>query len=131
MSGCAGLYLKANWSTDAKNLHFLEDWQAVPSEQKDSTRYLTILEDFQLRVLTFVRKIAAQPTESRTATPRDQSPPLSSSSRSRIREDFVDTLCYLFDGILNSAMATPEVDNRRPSRVSSSRILTIKDIVSP
>lgn len=115
---------------DSKNLHLLEDWQPLPGS-KGSTKYLDLLQDFQLRVLHSSRRIAARAPSDSRSTPRDQDGVLPSSSRTRIREDFVDTLCFLFDGILNGAMATPEVDNRRPSRVSSSRIMTVRDIVSP
>lgn len=109
--------LSANEGADSKNLHLLEDWQPIPGS-KGTTRYLGTLQDFQSRVLASCRKVANGTTDAGAGT-----------GRSRIREDFVDTLCFLFDGILNGAMATPEIDNRRPSRVSSSRIMTVRDIV--
>lgn len=69
----------------------------------------------------------------RVATRQGETDPIPANFKRRIKENFVDTLCFLFDGILNSAMGTPESTNRRPSRVtrvSSSRQVTLKDVVS-
>jgi exocyst complex component 2 len=110
---------------DSKNLHFLEDWQPIPN-QKGTTRYLDTLQSFQLRVLASSHKIALR------ADVKDRErDALPSNHRKKIKESFVESLCFLFDGILNGAMATPQLDNRRPSRVSASRVLTVRDIVYP
>jgi exocyst complex component 2 len=82
------------------------------------------MDNFQTRVVTSAKKVATRVGEKE---------PLPGNLKRRIKEDFVDTLCFLFDGVLNSAMGTPEISKRRPSRitrVSSSRMVTLKDIVS-
>lgn len=109
---------------DSKNLHFLEDWQPIPN-QKGTTRYLDTMNAVQLRVLASSRKVGARPEKERER----ERETLPSNHRKKIKESFVESLCFLFDGILNGAMASPQFDNRRPSRVSASRILTVRDIV--
>jgi hypothetical protein len=109
---------------DSKNLHFLEDWQPIPN-QKGTTRYLELMNTFQLRILTSSRKIGTK-IEKEREREREILP---SNHRKKIKESFVESLCFLFDGILNGAMATPQLNNRRPSRVSASRVLTVRDIV--
>jgi exocyst complex component 2 len=109
---------------DSKNLHFLEDWQPIPN-QKGTTRYLELMNAFQLRILSSSRKIGTM-VEKEREREREVLP---SNHRKKIKESFVESLCFLFDGILNGAMATPQPNNRRPSRVSASRVLTFKDIV--
>ena len=111
---------------DSKNLHFLEDWQPIPN-QKGTTRYLDLLNAFQLRILTSSRKIGTK-VEKERERERDTLP---SNHRKKIKESFVESLCFLFDGILNGAMATPQPNNRRPSRMSAYKVLTVKDIVRP
>ena len=111
---------------DSKNLHFLEDWQSIPN-QKGTTRYLELMNAFQLRILTSSRKIGTK-VEKEREREREVLP---TNHRKRIKESFVESLCFLFDGILNGAMASPLPNNRRPSRVSASRVLTVKDIVRP
>jgi exocyst complex component 2 len=108
---------------DAKNLHLLEDWTPSPG-QKGTTRYLDILQDFQLRILGSSHKVASRAGDARKG--EESVPPI---SKKKIKETFVETLCFLFDGILSGAMATPQVDNRRPSRVSNTRVVTVRDIV--
>jgi hypothetical protein len=109
---------------DSKNLHFLEDWQPIPN-QTGTTRYLELMNTFQLRILTSSRKIGTK-IEKEREREREILP---SNHRKKIKESFVESLCFLFDGILNGAMATPQLNNRRPSRVSASRVLTVRDIV--
>lgn len=107
---------------DSKSLHMLEDWQPAPNA-KGNTRYLALMDDFQTRIVTSAKKVALR---------QGEKDPLPGNFKRRIKENFVDTLCFLFDGILNSAMGTPDLGNRRPSRitrVSSSRMVTLKDIV--
>jgi exocyst complex component 2 len=111
---------------DAKNLHFLEDWQPTHN-QKGTTRYLDLIQTFQLRVFASSRKIASRPSDGKDRDRDGDSIP--SNHKKKIQEIFVESLCFLFDGILNGAMATPIIDNRRPSRVSTSRVLTVRDIV--
>ena len=111
---------------DSKNLHFLEDWQPIPN-QKGTTRYLDLMNAFQLRILTSSRKIGTK-VEKERERERDI---LASNHRKKIKESFVESLCFLFDGILNGAMATPQPNNRRPSRMSGYKVLTVKDIVRP
>jgi exocyst complex component 2 len=109
---------------DSKNLHFLEDWQPI-ANQKGTTRYLELMNTFQLRILTSSRKIGTK-IEKEREREREILP---SNHRKKIKESFVESLCFLFDGILNGAMASPQLNNRRPSRVSASRVLTVRDIV--
>lgn len=109
---------------DAKNLHFLEDWQPTPN-LKGTTKYIDLIQSFQLRVLASSKKIASRPSEAKDRAEGT----LPSNHKKKIKEIFVESLCFLFDGILNGAMATPTIDNRRPSRVSSSRVMTVRDIV--
>ena len=109
---------------DSKNLHFLEDWQSIPNK-KGTTRNLELMNAFQLRILTSSRTIGAK-IEKEREREREVLP---TNHRKRIKESFVESLCFLFDGILSGAMASPLPNNRRPSRVSASRVLTVKDIV--
>jgi hypothetical protein len=117
-------FVRIGLMVDSKNLHFLEDWQPIPN-QKGTTRYLELMNAFQLRILTSSRKIGTK-IEKEREREREILP---SNHRKRIKESFVESLCFLFDGILNGAMATPQLNNRRPSRVSASRVLTVRDIV--
>ncbi|OCF43322.1 exocyst protein [Kwoniella heveanensis CBS 569] len=100
--------IAATWSRDSKVLHHLEDWtQAITS--KGAIRYLSVIEDFQLRIIASSKKVATRQGE-KEAVPV--------TFKRRIKENFVDTLCFEFDGIL-SASAPPagDVGARRPSRV--------------
>jgi hypothetical protein len=117
-------FMRIGLMVDSKNLHFLEDWQPIPN-QKGTTRYLELMNSFQLRILSSSRKIGTK-VEKEREREREILP---SNHRKRIKESFVESLCFLFDGILNGAMASPLPNNRRPSRVSASRVLTVKDIV--
>lgn len=117
-------FVRVGLMIDSKNLHFLEDWQPLPN-QKGTTQYLELMNSFQLRILTSSRKIGTK-VEKEREREREILP---SNHRKKIRDSFVESLCFLFDGILSGAMASPLPDNRRPSRVSASRILTVKDIV--
>lgn len=88
---------------------------------KGKFRYLTLLEDFQIRIVTSAKKVATRQGEKEGLT---------SNFKRRIKEEFVDTMCYLFDGMLNGATFTDDrLGGRRPSRISSARITTVKDIV--
>lgn len=74
-----------------------------------------------MRILQSAKKVATRQGDKEALTP---------SFKRRIKEEFVDTTCYLLDGILNAATQMDDrLSARRPSRVSSARITTIKDIV--
>jgi len=104
---------------DAKVLHNLEDWQLASA--KGSSKYLTLLEDFQSRTLASAKRIATRQGEKEA---------FSANFKRKIKVDFVDTMCFLFDGILNSTSLRTENGPRRMSRMSSSRIPTVRDLVS-
>lgn len=104
---------------DAKALHSLEDWTPSPS-RKGSTVYLNTVDAFQDRVSVAAKRIAVLHREKEA---------LANNYKRRIKDSFVDTLCFLFDGLLTSAMAPSEADNgRRPSRVSVAKAV-VKDMV--
>lgn len=105
--------------SDAKALHSLEDWSPSPT-RKGSTNYLAQLDNFQERVAVAAKRIA---------TLNREKDPLTNNYKRRIKDSFVDTLCFLFDGLLSSAMAPQEVNNgRRPSRVAIVKTV-VKDMV--
>lgn len=74
-----------------------------------------------MRVLASAKKVAYRQGE------KDALPGV---FKRKIRGDFVETMCFLFDGILNSTSLSPEAGPRRMSRMSSSRLMTVKDLVS-
>ena len=104
---------------DAKILHNLEDWQLASA--KGPSKYLGLMDDFQTRILASAKRIATRQGEQEAFLP---------SFRRKIKVDFVDTMCFLFDGILNTTSLRTETGPRRMSRMSSSRIPTVKDLVS-
>jgi hypothetical protein len=108
---------------DSRKLHQLEDWQPTSSSSsKGSSKFLNLITDFQIRITTSSKRISLRSGE------KDQLPV---NFKRRIKENFVDTLCFLFDGLLNTAMAPDErKDGRRGTRISGNRIITLKDIVS-
>lgn len=74
-----------------------------------------------MRVVTSARKVAVR---------NGEKDPVPANLKRKVKESFVDTLCFLFDGILNAAMATGDTSMvQRPTRISSSRVVTVKDIV--
>ncbi len=105
-------------TSDSRLLHQLEEWQGT---SKGSTRYLAVMDEFQMRVVTSAKKVATRSGEKEA---------LPVNFKRRIKDNFVDTLCFLFDGIFNAAMSpSPPTNSRRPTRASSFRIRTIQDIV--
>lgn len=105
-------------SKDARELHNLEDWSIASA--KGPSKYLGLMEDFQLRVLASAKKVAYRQGEKEA---------LPGPFRRKIRSEFVETMCFLFDGILNSTSLSQHVGPRRMSRMSSSRLMTVKDLV--
>lgn len=105
--------------TDSRMLHNLEDWHQTSA--KGPSKYLGLMDAFQNRILASCKKIATRSGEKDT---------LPSNFKRMIKENFVDTTCFLFDGILNSTTLHTDPGPRRMSRLSSSRILTVNDIVS-
>jgi exocyst complex component 2 len=105
-------------------VHQLEDWQSrSSSDPTGSSKSLSLISDFQIRIATSAKKVSTRNGE------RD---PLPGIFKRRIKENFVDTLCFLFDGVLSAAMAPEEKkDGRRGTRVSNAKLTTMKDIVRP
>lgn len=80
------------------------------------------MEAFQLRIVASAKKVATRSGE------KD---PLPLNFKRRIKDTFVDTLCFVFDGILSSATVDTELGGgRRPTRISTNQFQFIKDIVS-
>jgi exocyst complex component 2 len=80
------------------------------------------MDDFQLRILSAAKKIATRSGE------KDALP---GNFKRLIKDNFVDTTCFLFDGILSSTSLATDQGPRRMSRMSSSRVPTVNDTVSP
>lgn len=98
----------------------MEDWQ-LSATYKGATKYLAVMETLQNRVLASAKKVASRANDREVLLP---------VFKKRIKDDFVDTLCFCFDGLLSMATTPPEPDNgRRPSRVALART-TAKDTVS-
>ncbi|WVQ70634.1 hypothetical protein IAR50_000154 [Cryptococcus sp. DSM 104548] len=106
--------LAAAWAKDAKVIHGLEDWSSA-SSSKGSIRYLASIESFQLRVATAAKKVAAN---TRNGNGQNEKDGLGSGFKRRIREVFVETECYCFDGILKSSGDEwhTEAEDRRVGR---------------
>lgn len=124
----AATWARGEWSNrkigsvlivDSRLLHNLEDWQHTSA--KGPSKYLGLMDDFQSRVLGSAKRIASRTGEKEA---------LPGNFKRLIKENFVDTTCFLFDGILNSTSIHTEPGPRRMSRMSSNKVLTIKDIVS-
>lgn len=80
------------------------------------------MEAFQLRIVASAKKVATRSGE-KDALPLN--------FKRRIKDTFVDTLCFVFDGILSSATVDPDLTGgRRPTRISTNQFQFIKDIVS-
>lgn len=107
-------------NTDARSLYLLEDWRPSTSA-KGATRFLAIMDEFQMRIVTGAKRVATRNGEKEAITP---------NFKKKIKETFVDTLCFLFDGILNVAISSREETPRRPSRIILSRVSPGKDVVS-
>ena len=97
----------------------MEDWQPSTSA-KGATRFLAIMDEFQIRIVTASKRVATRSGEKEPVAPK---------LKSKIKENFVDTLCFLFDGVLNVAISAREESARRPSRVSLARAAPGKDAV--
>ncbi|KAK1922962.1 exocyst complex component Sec5-domain-containing protein [Papiliotrema laurentii] len=110
--------IASTWARDAKLLHKLEDWHQANA--KGPSKYLGLIDRFQMRILSSAKKVASRSGEKES---------IPSSFKRRIRENWVDTMCFLFDGILNSTSLSVESGGpRRMSRYSSNRILTVRDL---
>ena len=76
-----------------------------------------------MRIVIAAKKVATRPRE-KEAVPINL--------RRRIKDNFGDTMCFIFDGILDAAMSKSQSTmGRRPTRASSAKIVTVKDIVRP
>jgi exocyst complex component 2 len=112
---------------DAKQMYLLEDWQPTTSKTgaKGATQYLALIDDFQMRTVAAAKRIAMRSGSGSSTGDKDGVP---GNFKKKIKETFVDTLCYLFDGVLNVATAPTEFQmGRRPSRLS--KIPVVKDVV--
>ncbi|KAK8850389.1 hypothetical protein IAR55_004307 [Kwoniella newhampshirensis] len=111
--------ISVTWARDAKILHSLEDWQLAVTA-KGATRYLAMVDDFQIRIVTSAKKVASR-SGGKEAVP--------ANFKRRIRENFVDTMCFCFDGVLNATSAP--IDGamaRRPSRTPNAFTPGTKDV---
>ncbi|KAK6906719.1 hypothetical protein I203_100706 [Kwoniella mangroviensis CBS 8507] len=126
----------ATWARDSKILHHLEDWTTLPRNSlttKNVLRYLSVMEEFELRLINACKKISST-TTSATSSNNQQagsssngnrtggsSNDISTNFKSKIKDTFVDTLCFCFDGMIDftsSSVHEEEGDRglRRPSR---------------
>ncbi|WRT70517.1 uncharacterized protein IL334_007515 [Kwoniella shivajii] len=88
---------------NSKIIHHLEDWSTAVTS-KSAIKYLQIIEDFQIRITTSTKKIAITST---------------THFKRKVKESFVDTLCFCFDGMLDSTSPNNKSYEhmRRPSRL--------------
>ncbi|KGB75357.2 exocyst protein [Cryptococcus deuterogattii R265] len=114
----------AAWARDAKILHGLEDWSQA-TNPKGAIRYLTVVDEFQLRITSSVKKIAASSQGDKES--------FSNSLKKRIREDFVETQCYIYDGIMKATDVdlrdeSGDVEQRRrPLRRTSTDVSVVQN----
>ena len=101
--------IAATWARDSRSLHTLEDWTK-------GTKYLPLVDTFQTRIVASAQRVGAGCSEP-------------DAVKRRIKDNFVDTMCFLFDGIMNSNNTHTDPGPRRMSRMSSSRVPTINDFV--
>ncbi|WVW81078.1 hypothetical protein I302_103069 [Kwoniella bestiolae CBS 10118] len=114
----------ATWARDSKILHHLEDITSFSTtsnhslSSKNTLRYLSVIEEFQLRLINSCKKISSSAgSASRTGTNGNDIP---ANFKRKIKDTFVDTLCFCFDGMIDFT-AQPMEDQagmgmRRPSR---------------
>ncbi|OXC68440.1 hypothetical protein AYX13_02890 [Cryptococcus neoformans] len=81
------------WARDAKVLHGLEDWSQA-TNPKGAIRYLALVDVFQLRIISAVKNMAASRQGDKGS--------FSNALKIRIREDFVETQCHIYDGIMKA-----------------------------
>ncbi|WVO20401.1 uncharacterized protein IAS62_001697 [Cryptococcus decagattii] len=114
----------AAWVRDAKILHGLEDWSQATTP-KGAIRYLTVVDEFQLRITSSVKKIAASNQGDKES--------FSNSLKKKIREDFVETQCYIYDGIMKATDVdlrdeSADVEQRRrPLRRTSTDVSVVQN----
>ncbi|KIR30772.1 exocyst protein [Cryptococcus deuterogattii LA55] len=114
----------AAWARDAKILHGLEDWSQA-TNPKGAIRYLTVVDEFQLRITSSVKRIAASSQGNKES--------FSNSLKKRIREDFVETQCYIYDGIMKATDVdlrdeSGDVEQRRrPLRRTSTDVSVVQN----
>ncbi|ADV19942.1 Exocyst protein, putative [Cryptococcus gattii WM276] len=114
----------AAWARDAKILHGLEDWSQA-TNPKGAIRYLTVVDEFQLRIISSVKKIAASIQGDKES--------FSNSLKKRIREDFVETQCYIYDGIMKATDVDLRDESgdvqqrRRPLRRTSTDVSVVQN----
>lgn len=108
-------------------MHGLEDWSQA-TNPKGAIRYLTVVDEFQLRITSSVKKIAASSQGDKES--------FSNSLKKRIREDFVETQCYIYDGIMKATDVdlrdeSGDVEQRRrPLRRTSTDVSVVRNPVS-
>ncbi|WVQ85992.1 hypothetical protein IAT38_008160 [Cryptococcus sp. DSM 104549] len=115
----------ATWARDAKILHNLEDW-SLATTSKGAIRYLAMMDDFQLRIVTSAKRVASTRQGDKDSVP--------SNFKRRIREHFFDTQCFCYDGVLSAtreagvAAGSGQGQGRRPSRMASMSVGAVKDV---
>lgn len=74
-------------------MHGLEDWSQA-TNPKGAIRYLALVDEFQLRIISAVKNMAASRQGDKGS--------FSNALKIRIREDFVETQCHIYDGIMKA-----------------------------
>ncbi|WWC92087.1 uncharacterized protein L201_007041 [Kwoniella dendrophila CBS 6074] len=134
--------ITSTWAKDSKSLHHLEDWTSYYSSSstnsinsKSVLNYLTIIEDFQIRLTISCKKISgsSSPNSSNPSTANNNNRPsekesIPSNFKRKIKDSFVDTLCFCFDGMIDfTSSSSSELEQstaiRRPSRLNFNQSL--------
>ncbi|RXK41720.1 hypothetical protein M231_00955 [Tremella mesenterica] len=111
--------ISSTWTRDSKVLHELEDWTHY-SSSKASTKYLNLMEEFQLRIMKSSKQISSRPNEKEVVP---------GNYKRKLKELFVNTTNGLLSNMIQAAQIIPEEpQKRRPSRISHTKLLTLKDV---
>ncbi|WWC65439.1 uncharacterized protein I303_108057 [Kwoniella dejecticola CBS 10117] len=124
------------WARDSKLLHQLDDSFSSASfsssfassslgPSKTVSRYLNMIEEFQIRIITSCKKILPAPPPSGPNGGAARSASSNENFKKKIKDSFVDTLCFCFDGMIYFSNLSHAVNQdeglRRPSRVMINR----------
>ncbi|EIW69869.1 hypothetical protein TREMEDRAFT_29687 [Tremella mesenterica DSM 1558] len=111
--------ISSTWTRDSKVLHELEDWTHY-SSSKASTKYLNLMEEFQLRIMRSLKQISSRPNEKEVVP---------GNYKRKLKELFVNTTNGLLSNMIQATQIIPEEpQKRRPSRISHTKLLTLKDV---
>ncbi|WWC72387.1 uncharacterized protein I206_106349 [Kwoniella pini CBS 10737] len=115
----------STWARDSKLLHQLDDsftsssLSITGSTSKTVSRYLNIIEEFEIRIITSCKKLL--PSSSTIGS--NNNIKSSDNFKKKIKDSFVDTLCFCFDGMIDFSNNNNNNNNegeglRRPSRIT-------------